>query len=643
MEENKNNQEIMGGLQLDGSPEERMFASKVIEQYVELTSPDVKERSDVYKKRRDFFEGKHHLYSNVVGLQSKEKSGHILAVFNYIWRMSSRLTQALCNSPMRFKVRPDDEASEIESIRAEMEENWIYRILRDNKFFNTTFRRASTIQVRDADFAIKVYVEEDPRLGKRIRIVHAENMEKLHVIWDDSAGMEYSAVVYKDLWTLEKIKREFNGYIAKPFNPGNESKSSSSDHEDPYGVHTGVSSEKKAPTGFSKIPKAFVSDAWGWFKVKNDETGESEWKMCNLVMIDKDIVQFVKTDYEYNPWIIGHSFDNPGSPWSIGFIDNLIDPQVELNDRTSEEGDMIRIGANQKYVVVNMPNFDASSVRPGSGQVIYIEGEGADFKPLEVNVNPFPSETYINRSLEHMFALGIPRIALATGSAPYTGRVGAIQYQPISDLVDELRGKWTPVLEEVVKRIQNYTVMFFPETKPFMMGYDESAEQEYPTMRSIEFEWDSVLPQSTSENIVDGSTLFDRNVLPVKRYLEKAGYQDPMAIIKELKRESKDPELSTIRTQFRQFSRGVVSAELEARKKTMAAEEANAETMGSLTEAMAAKQATAPANAPILHKDQNDGRRGIPATAGVSGVGQTASPEGSLLQQAQNLRAQQGG
>lgn len=638
-EQQEKNARVKAELILDGEESERVAAASVIKQYLTDTRTDNEEREKIYKKRRDFFSGNHHLYSNVVGLQSKEKAGHIMAVFNYTWRMSTRLVQALSNNPMRFKVRPDDEASEIESIRSEMEENWIYKILRDNKFFSVTFPRVSTIQVRDADFAIKVIVENTERLGKQIKITHAENMEKLHVVWDDAAGTSFSAITYKDLWTLDKIRREFNGYEAAPVSAAPErNNTSASSHEDPYGVRTTASADRKAPTGENKLPKAWVSDSWGWFKVKNDQTGEAEWRMCNVTMINDDVVQFVKTDYEYNPWILGHSFDNPGSPWSIGFIDNLIDPQVELNDRTSEEGDMIRIGANQKYVVINMPNFDASSVKPGSGQVIYIEGEQADFKPLEVNVNPFPSETYINRSIEHLFALGIPRIALATGSAPYTGKVGAIQYQPVSDLVDELRRKWTPVLEEVVKRIQSYTVMFFPETKSFMLGYDEQAGADYPTLRQVEFEWDSVLPQSQSENVVDAATLFDRAVLPMKRMLEKAGYQDPMAILKELKREARDPELSAIRAQFRQFSPGVVDASIDARRKMQQTEEANAETMGQLDQVM--KQgATPPANAPILHKNMNDGRRGAPATAGVPSVGQTASPQGQLAAVSQQMRA----
>jgi hypothetical protein len=636
MDDNEvSNRQALEKSQLDGQPEERVVVAAIIKQYVQLTEAENEDRGKIYKKRRDFFEGKHHNYSNVVGLRGKERQGHILAVFNYIGRMSRRLGQALTNSPIRYKIKPEDEADDIESIRAEAEEKWHGKILRDNHFMDIVFKRNTIIQIRDADFAIKTIVETDERKGKQIKIQWAENMEKLHVIWDDAAGTDFSAVVYRDLWTLEKIAREFNGYKVSGVDNMDAVGTS---HKDPYDVAgTSMSNEGRSPAGKNKIPKAWVTDTWGWFKVLDDNGGEPLWKMCNMVLIGDTPVQFVKTDYEYNPWVIGHSFDNPGRPWSISFMDDLIDPQVELNDRTSEEGDMIRIGANQKFIVTNMPDFDATSVKPGSGQVIFIEGEGADFKPLETNVNPFPSDTYINRAMDHLFNLGLPKIALSAGSAPYTGRVGAIQYQAVSDLVDELRMKWSPVLQEMFKRIQDYTIKFFPEAMSFMMAHGDEGDYG-PVMREIEFEWDSALPQSQSEAVVDGATLFDRSVLPIKRLLEKAGYQDPNSIIKELKKELKDPELSTIRTQFRQLSEGVVKATNDARRESMNTQDA----MGGLAGAMdnSQGQPTPPATKPILQNNMNTGRRGPPATAGVSGVGQTASPEGAVKQVSQNLRAQ---
>lgn len=627
---------------LDGTPEEQAAAYQVVKNIQEQLGPDGEEREKVYTVRRDFYEGRHHLYSNVVGLRSKERQGHILAVFNYVQRFCFRIQQSMTNSPMRFKIVPEDEASEVESIRAEMEENWIRRIFRDNNFNEIILPRSIAIQIRDADFAMKVTVQENMKGEKEIKIQHAENMEKLYVVWDDAAGIEYSGVLYRDKWTLDKIAREFNGYKAMPIQQDSAGTSGESSHSDQYGVFAGSSaSSRKSPTGkMDKLPKAWVNDYWGWFRVIDEATGEKVWKMCNIVCINDDVVQFVKSDYELNPWVIGHSFDNPGSPWSMGFIDNLIDPQVELNDRQSDEGDMIRIGSNLKYVVTNMPNFDASSVKPGSGQVIFIEGEQADFRQLQTNINPFPSDSYLNRTMDHLFNLGLPKIAIAAGSAPLTGRIGVIQYQSVSDLVDMLRVKLIPVMEGVIKRIQNYSIQFFPETQGFMTAFDGDSMQDIGiTKRDVEFDWDSVLPQSRSEGIVDASNLYDRGAISLKTYLEMSGFRDPMRKIKELKKENEDQDLVTIRKQFQQYARGAVQAQIEAQ--SALAEEALAEQNAQASAIQQEAQPQQQAPSTMKQNYQNGEDKQPSSSAGVAGVGATTSQSGNVKQVSQQLRAKE--
>lgn len=626
---------------LDGTPEERAAAYSVVKNIQEQLAPDAEEREKIYTVRRDFYEGRHHLYSNVVGLRSKERQGHILAVFNYVQRFCFRIQQSMTNSPMRFKIVPEDESNEVESIRAEMEENWIRRIFRDNKFNEIILPRNIAIQIRDADFAMKVTVQENMKGDKEIKIQHAENMEKLYVVWDDAAGTEFSGVLYRDLWTLDKISREFGGYKAQPIQMDSAGTSGESSHSDQYGIFAGTSaSSRKSPTGkMGKLPKAYVNDYWGWFRVVDEETGEKVWKMCNIVCINEDVVQFVKTDYEDNPWVIGHSFDNPGSPWSMSFIDNLIDAQVELNDRQSDEGDMIRIGSNLKYVVTNMPNFDATSVKPGSGQVIFIEGEQADFRQLQTNINPFPSDSYLNRTMDHLFNLGLPKIAIAAGSAPLTGRIGVIQYQSVSDLVDMLRVKLIPVMEGIIKRIQNYSIQFFPETRGFMTAHDGDSMQDIGIVkRDVEFDWDSVLPQSRSEGIVDASNLYDRGAISLKTYLEMSGFRDPHRMIKELKKENEDQELVTIRKQFQQYARGVVQAQIEAQQAL--SEEAMAE-QAAQQSALQQAQPTQEAPQTIKQNFQNSEDRQPSSSAGVAGVGSTTSQAGSVKQVSQQLRAKE--
>lgn len=608
-----------------------------ISEDLEKLKEEISEREPIIQKRRNFYQGDQSKYTNVVGLTNKMQSGHILAVFNYVMKFVQKLKQVLTNSIPKIKIVPEDEGDEVETIRAEMVEKTIRKILRDNKFWNVIFKRCGMTQIRDGDFSLDCKVIEDSVDGRHIEINPTEDLLKLMVWWDDASGSSFSATAFRDLWTLSKIKREF-GIDADPFSEASSTESKGDHLKNQYGLFaTGTPSSKTTPSGVTTLPKAEVVDYWGYEVIKN------EIKVLNIIFVNREVKQFLVTDYKKIPRFIGHSFDNAGSPWSTSFIDPLMDIQVELNDRTSEEGDLIRIGAHMKFLVVNMPDFDPDSVKPGSGQVIFIEGEGADFRPLINNMTPFPSEAYLSKILDHLFNIGLPKIALAAGTAPYTGRVASIVYQPIIDIISELRIQWETVLEDLIKTIQQYMIDYFPETHSFMREHIETdietgiSYDGDPIIREVEFDWENVLPLSRSDKVVDASTLRDRHAISLYTYLEQAGFKDPASEIKRLKKESNDKELMTIMEKFTQYSIGVIKAQLDAQRLMSTAQEEQAGTNAAQMES-AIPPGTPPANTPILHNDQNSGRRGIPASTGTP-TGQTASSKGAIAQKSQNINA----
>lgn len=245
--------------------------------------------------------------------------------------------------------------------------------------------------------------------------------------------------------------------------------------------------------------------------------------------------------------------------------------------------------------------------------------------------------------LEHLFTLGIPKIALAAGTAPYTGRVGAIQYQPFADLINELRIQWEIVLRDMIVAIQQYMIDYFPETHSFMRehiadetgGYDGEL-----VIRDVQFDWDNVLPLSRSDKVVDASTLRDRHAISLHTYLKEAGFRNPSEEIKKLIKESEDPKLVAVMEKFLEFSKGATDLQLESQKKKMEELEATGESMGMMQEM--ANGATPKSTPPLLTPEQNSGERRGVFTGGGSPSGQTASLRGSVAQKSQNMNAKAG-
>ncbi len=610
---------------------------------IQQMKSEVSERKPIIEKRQDFFEGRHHKWTNVVGQAVKKQEGHILAVFNYVLRFCQKIIWVLSNHPPKIKVVPKDESNDVETIRAETLEEAIYKVFRDNKFFPIIMEKLTINQVRDGDFVVDCRVIKEANGEKKIVIKPNENLLNIAVGWDDLAGTSFSFIAYSDLWSIDKIKRDFD-YDADPISDESLSQgpTTGSHLNDQYGIlSTSPEAESKIPSGKSKIPKARITDYWGYEVIKN------KTRIVNLVYINKDLVQLVVSDYKKLPKYIGKSLLVAGKPWSMSFIDPLVDPQIELNDRTGEEGDLIRVGSHMKFLVINMPDFDPTSIKPGSGQVIFLEGENVDFRPLQMSISPFPSESYLDRVLDHLFNLGLPKIALAAGTAPYTGRVAAIQYQPVADIMQNYRNKWEDVLRELCMTIQQYFIDFFPETHSFMTESIMEADTEETVdgeliIRNLEFDWDNILPLSRSDKVIDAATLRDRQAISLHTFLEEAGFRDPNKEIKKLKKEAKDEELMALLPKFQELTPGVVEAQIEARKKLLEQEEMEAARTGK-TEELAGQisKATQATPAPIRSSEQNEKRRGIPSGQGTP-TGQTATPKGAVAQTTQNINARQG-
>lgn len=140
--------------------------------YFETFKEEISNRAVIINKRQDFFEGRHHKWTNVQGERSKAQEGHILVVLNYIHRFATKLHQSLTNTPFRIKIKPNDESDEIETARAEAVEKAINKVFKDNKFYSVILKRAALNQIRDGDFAITCTVQEDEESGKQIGRAH---------------------------------------------------------------------------------------------------------------------------------------------------------------------------------------------------------------------------------------------------------------------------------------------------------------------------------------------------------------------------------------------------------------------------------------------------------------------------------------
>lgn len=614
-------------LLLEGDDEEQEKWSKDINKKVGYLEKDKEERKDIYRIRRDFYVGNHSKYTNIVGLQQKEKKGHANAVLNYAGKSVQKVAQKLSNNPpsINYPVdplyNPDDPDYDLEEARTQAIEDFVEDVLRRNKFWKRGYRRSVFNQVEVGDFAIKIYPLNVGTADKpqwEIRIAAQEKMENMMVGWRGDDAREFDFAIAEDDRSIQSIKDEWNIEVplTAVINEPDEKKGvSGSDHYDnQWGQkNVGLGGRAIVPSGKNSIPTVKVRE----YDDINGYAIQIGSKLVQLAL--KNDTDFPKMKF----WILGENIPNPGYHWSLADIDYLIDPNIELNEASNEERDYIRVGANQKYVAYNMSDFDPESVKTGSGGVIFVDSPdgNAKFEPLQTNVNTYPADTYLQRLKKHIHDLGVPEVDFGT-SAAASGRSKALDYQSVVDLLEFKQDAWELVLDELSEKIQMLGNFYFKDADFF-----KDAKTGQFKVRHPEFDWADILPITQADKVVTVVNKVQMG-LPFRLAFKELGYRDVDAIIAEMKKEAKDPDLMIFRSKLWQLTEGIRDASAAAAPDT------------SQEPDVTGVNPNAQVAGPTLVNSQNQGRESSLPVAQRGGSTRFSTPKGFIEQTRQNLQAQ---
>ncbi len=584
---------------------------KEIEKIQEQILADIKgatsdkdERKRMYDKRRDFVAGRQEGYTNIIGLTQKSKQGHADQVINYVGRSAVKLYHSIGNNPPNLKTLPLSRTNEIEGLRAQSVEDFVDRVFWRNKWWKQGYKRAVMNQVVIADFGVKVYFDSSK---KEIKITQAEKVENLLVGWRSDDALEYDWVAHTSMMSIDFIEKEW-GIKVKPEIIAKGS-NGNGQHGDEWGVDSKTS--VNSPIGTKDIatqPMAQVTE------YTTDEV--------YAIIIGERLCEYVKHDWSFNPWVIGHSLHMPGKPWSKSYIDDLMSPNIELNEVRNDARDYIRTASNAKYVARNMSDFDPESIKPGSGQVIFIDGPDSDFSTLTQTVNTYPVDNYVTMTKSFIHDMLVPEVGFGSSGSD-SGRKSAIDYQTILDVTTDLRDAWELVLDGIIERVQILGAKYFPNVD-FWKNPDTNEFE----VRMMEYGWEDVMPISASDKIVNIMNKFQMG-LPFETTFEELGYKDPHAIMEMMKAEAEDPVLVEYRAKMYQFMKGGVQAQQDA------AQAASTPTTPD-TNVPGTPSVNTPS--PIMVSSENQG--GLKPMSVKGGTTTYTSGKGLIDQTQQNLAAQ---
>lgn len=615
-------------LPMDGTEEDQEKWCRKVKNRSEYLDSDQSDRKSVYKIRRDFYIGNQSKYTNIVGLQNKEKKGHANSVINYAGKTVVKIAYSLANNPpavtipMKAGYKPDDDNYIKEEVRTQAVEDFVDTVLTRNKFWLRPYRRGVFNQSILGDYAIKVYpvnmgTDEAPEWD--IKITAAEKLENLKVGWASDDTRDFDYVIYEQNKSVQSVEAEWGikvpeEMIQKPDESTSNANSSHANNGEWGQRNVGLGGRAILPAGKNNIPTVKVTEY-------DDINGYA-------ILIGGKLVQLALKDDSTIPkqkyWIIGENIPNPGSYWSIADIDYLIDINIEMNEASNEERDYIRVGANTKYVAYNMEDFDPESVKTGSGGVVFVNNpEGnSKFEALQTNVNVYPADSYLNRMKKHMHDLGVPEVTYG-GAGADSGKSKAIDYQSLIDLSEFKRDSWELTFQELYEKIQIFGGFYFKED-----FFNDAASDTF-TIRNPAFDWTDILPVTQADKVVNILNKVQMG-LPFKEAFKELGYRDVEAIIGEMKQEAKDPDMMVFRSKLWQLTKGIAMATAEN---------------GSVQPANGVDSTGAISNQstqPTLTSSQNSGAENNLPVSQRGGTTAVSTPKGALETATQNQIAKTG-
>lgn len=422
-----------------------------------------------YKTLREFYKGRQWAY--------QKEEGETMRTYNFSFTIVENMTAFLTNEPPQMLCPPADVTSAIERKMAEGRSKLLNAIHEENKLGLMFQRAARTGSIYGDTYIFGAYPEfettmedefdEETQMQKvterktlrRIRYWAVERPWTIRPMWrtDD----------YTEMYGFVKRYRIFTKELENLF--GAEIQAAGFKMP-PKGEQD---TEKLAMEEMDDLPRLTVKEVWT----------EDEW----LLMIGNGdtIIKYIKHDWGFVPLHYIPNIHLPGEARGTSDLENVLDPQQEYNERTSDFGDLIKELARPTYWGKNLGSV--SEVRSGQ-TVIYEFGEDAELQAMPKSGDPAALANYSGERKNDIINLSGMNQVLYPGNQVLqaTGRALSVVMQGVNNKIALRKGWWEAAFKELNKQILFLAELYIPRANLIINGnYNTDVFISSVLMRSV--------------------------------------------------------------------------------------------------------------------------------------------------------------
>lgn len=451
-----------------------------------------------YDTLRDFFDGDQWKYI--------PEGGKRMRVYNYCRNVVNNYTAFMTNEPIDIDVPSYDITDEIAVSRAEAQERLLKDILADNKFdliFESSVQNGSLL---GDSIILGPFIDEE---NDRIILKNVKKPENVRLIWADDQYSELFGFIHHYYVSLEMAYKLFPEAIAKgiTFVEQNVDVTASA------GSTSSTGRGSEASGGTTSRMMVAVMDCW---------TADKHM----LIVGTKDLKY--EDGYGFVPCVHVPNIIHPKNANGISDIEDMLDAQVEYNERNADMGEIINENA---YSWIFGKNVDIAEQRGGQLNIVDIGDEG-EIIPDPRRPLPGMLENEISRRLSTIFQIsGLnENIFGGSGIRAVTGRALSVLMQTVNNRIKGRQMRWTMALQTLFGNIFKLVERYYPNGKKLVAG---------------NYKTDIFFPGTLLRNVTDEINKFNAKLQSQETTMKNLGVPSPADERKLMKKELED-EISMI-------------------------------------------------------------------------------------------------
>jgi len=269
--------------------------------------------------------------------------------------------------------------------------------------------------------------------------------------------------------------------------------------------------------------KAEVID---WYYKVHDPSGKTILHYCKFV--DDEVLYASENDPKYQsrgfydhgqyPVVLDVLYPEKGTPIGFGYVAVCKDPQLYIDELSSNLLQSSMMGSKKRYFVSSSTNINEADFADWNKDIVRVEGELSDTRVMEIPVTP-PAPIYANilqMKIEEMKDTSSNRDVNSGGSAGVTAAAGIAALQEAGNKVvrSQLRTTYK-ACSDIYKLVIELVRQFYDTTRAFRVTGANESEYQFIDVNNAQL---ADQPVGVS---MDGETLYRRPVFDLKVQAQK--------------------------------------------------------------------------------------------------------------------------